>query len=402
MSPVTRAQSHEASQMNEEQIVTFLQAALECSFYLAPTEPGLSYEEIYDVGSRAGLQLSEIRAALPLITNQPIRGRKLLPHSNTLKMWNFYHIHEKPEYRNFEAIDLIFSELRIGAKSDSTGNGALERSLIVERAIVRQIPANDIEAALAILIMCGQITEDHGSLSLASAGDSRPLPGDTHARAMLASRNQPRRNEPRARAYPLVAAVIRLRTAGRPIFVDPLDAFADELAKLGFGAFRLWWKQTVAELRRCDMKLSPVSMSVLAGALIEGALTFVVKHARDQDLAVFAAAKFDADPHEWKIEDLIASAASGKDAAILDPSTRYRVEGLLLTRRRIHAGWMLAEFPDGVPDLRPDDMSDPKATAELVVHRVTAWLQKFPAEPITPEAWAAHAHMAEHFGIELN
>jgi hypothetical protein len=42
--------------MNQE-IISLLNAALECSIFLSPTEPGLSYEEILEVGERAGFQL---------------------------------------------------------------------------------------------------------------------------------------------------------------------------------------------------------------------------------------------------------------------------------------------------------------------------------------------------------
>jgi len=41
--------------MNQE-IITFLKAALECSVFLDPTDPGLSYEEILEVGKRVGWQ----------------------------------------------------------------------------------------------------------------------------------------------------------------------------------------------------------------------------------------------------------------------------------------------------------------------------------------------------------
>jgi hypothetical protein len=39
---------------------------------------------------------------------------------------------------------------------------------------------------------------------------------------------------------------------------------------------------------------------------------------------------------------------------------------------------MLSEFPDGVPDIRPEEARDARATAEHVVRHVLDWLQKFP------------------------
>src|SRR5216684_255383 len=153
---------------------------------------------------------------------------------------------------------------------------------------------------------------------------------------------KPRRNEVRARAYSVVKDVIERRVDGRPKHVESLDAFAEELHKLGYGAFRLWWTQTVAELRHGDAHSSPVSVSVLAAALVEGALTFVVKHARTAGLGVFQSKDFERDARTWKIDELVASAASGSDSAILDPQTKNRVETLIRNRQRIHAGRMLS------------------------------------------------------------
>jgi hypothetical protein len=67
--------------------------------------------------------------------------------------------------------------------------------------------------------------------------------------------------------------------------------------------------------------------AVTSAALVEGALTLVVKHARNLRLAVFASKSFDGDPRSWKIDDLVASAASGSDAAVLDPGTRHLGDG---------------------------------------------------------------------------
>jgi hypothetical protein len=117
------------------------------------------------------------------------------------------------------------------------------------------------------------------------------------------------RKEERERAYPIVKDIIERRTDGRPQYVEPLDAFAEELDKLGHKPFSLWWTQTVAELRHSDPHSSPVSALVLAAAIVEGVLTFVVKHARS--LGAFRSPDFDRAPKTWKIDDLVKSAAKG-------------------------------------------------------------------------------------------
>ena len=72
------------------------------------------------------------------------------------------------------------------------------------------------------------------------------------------------------------------------------------------------------------------------------------------------------------------SAAANKTAPILDQATKQRAEGLIQARQRIHAGRMLADFINGVPDLRPEEARDACNTAELVVRRILDWLEKHP------------------------
>jgi hypothetical protein len=141
----------------------------------------------------------------------------------------------------------------------------------------------------------------------------------------------------------------------------------------------MWWTQTVAELRHTNSHTSPISTLVLSAALVEGALTFVVKHARDAGLGVFASTDFSQDPRKWKIDELVASAARGGASAILDDRAKRRADELIRTRQRIHAGRMLSEFPNGpVPDLRPDEAREAKETADQVVRRVLDWVDIYP------------------------
>lgn len=187
------------------------------------------------------------------------------------------------------------------------------------------------------------------------------------------------RREDRARAYPIVQDVIARRTEGRGAYAEPFDAFAEQLDGLGYSAFRLWWTQTVREFRQLQPEAAPTATCVLAAALVEGALTFVVRHGRAlPDSEVFRKPDFERDPRTWKIDDLVGSAASGGAGAILNAAARSRADGLVRTRQRIHAGRMLSDFPAGPPDLRPEEARDAKATAELVVRAILDWLARPP------------------------
>ena len=99
----------------------------------------------------------------------------------------------------------------------------------------------------------------------------------------------------------------------------------------------------------------PVSVLVPAAAIVEGALTFAAKHAREKGLDQFKSNQFEGEPKTWRLEHLVASAAMGGDRAILNAQSKARAEALLATRQRIHAGRVLSIYPSGPPDLRPEE-----------------------------------------------
>jgi hypothetical protein len=358
------------------EISNLLNAAIECSIFLSPTDPGLTYQELLEVGKRAEYLDGEVRDAAVSAGQRIPRSGKLMLDKTTLHMWAFLQ-REEPELRNFDAFDFVVDELNIRVKTDGMANARIDRNILIERAISKGIPQRDIEVAIVYQTLAGQLTEKDGIIRFSHNTGVRELPSETLAKLSL-GHGAPSRKTARIRAFPIVKDIIERRTDGRPQSVEPLDAFAEQLDKLSYGAFRLWWKQTVAELRRGDPNSAPVSVSVLAAALVEGALTFVVKHARNTSLGVFRSKDFDGDPRTWKIDDLVASAASGSDSAILDLQTKNRAETLIRTRQRIHAGRMLSEFPTGVPDIRPEEARDAKATADQVVRRVLDWLGRYP------------------------
>jgi hypothetical protein len=359
--------------MNQE-IVNLLKAALECSIFLEPCDPGLTYHELLEVGKRAGYQAGEVEDAASRAGEHYPRSSKMITDWTTRQAWWAYS-QEEPDYRNFSAFDFVVSELNNRVRADGMRNAQIDRALVVERAVAGGLTRKDIEAAITYQVLCDQLTEKDGILRFPHNSGERGLPSETLKQI---SRGHVYQRPARARAYPIVKDIIERRSDGRPQHAEPLDAFAEQLEKLNYGAFTLWWKQIVNELRRGDANSSPVAVCVLSAALVEGALTFVVQHARRLNLGVFRSRDFDGSARSWKIDDLVSSAASGSDAAILDIPTKARTELLIKSRQRIHAGRMLTDFPNGAPDLRPEEARDAKATAELVVRRVLDWLEKFP------------------------
>jgi hypothetical protein len=352
----------------------FLMAAIEASVYLAPSTPGLTRDELIEVGGRVELQPGEILDVIAPLVYAPNNNGflQLLPIHRM--SWGIFEIPQNPDFRNFKAFDFVFSQLIAVARANGAANARLDRSVIVERAVMAGILKTDVEAALVVLEGAEHIKHESGLIILGRGRETSALPStlcDRHPGS--------RRDEDRVRAYEIVKDVIGRRSDGRPKHPEPLRAFADELEKLGYAPFKLWWNQIVSKLRRSDTQSSSVSVTVLSAALVEGVLTFIVRHARKLGLGVMGSKNFEGDQRTWKIDDLVSSAAAGRETAILDEPSRILTTKLIANRQRIHAGRMLSEFPGGPTDLRPEEAREAIAVAEMVVRRVLDWLQKYPA-----------------------
>lgn len=356
--------------MNQE-IISLLKAALECSVYVSPRDPGLTYEELAIIGTRAGYLEGEVHDALRHVGIKFWGVPRIVPAEQETSQWVFF-FPENPEYKDYAALDFVFNELNLLLRSEGEARAEIERSVLVERAVAKNIQRHNIEIAITWLVMGRQLVEKDSILRFAQRGASvRQLP--SVVRAMHRHEDQ---KPHKARAYPLVKDVIARRGDGRHLHPEPLDAFAEELDRLGYRPFRMWWMQTVSELRQSNPSSTPVAVALLAAALVEGALTFIVKHARTR--GQFQSKDYEREPRTWKIDDLVASAASGGPAAILDLQGKTRAETLIRIRQRIHAGRMLSDYPAGPPDLRPDEAREAKGVADQVVRAVLDWLQKNP------------------------
>jgi hypothetical protein len=356
--------------MNQE-IVSLLKAALEASVYLSPRNPGLSFQELAEVAKRAGYLEGEVNDALRHAGLSFFGSPQVKPLEQDATQWVFF-FDEDPDYKNFHALDVVFDELNLQLRSEGEARAAIERSVLVERGVAKGLSRHDMEVAVTVLVMSNQLAEKNDIVRFAQRGGTvRQLPSVTRSihRYKTAKPNL-------ARAYPLVKDVLERREDGRPRYVEPLDAFGDELERLGYGRFRIWWTQMVSEMRQSNPISTSVAITVLAAALVEGALTFIVKHARSTGR--FQSNDYEKDPRNWKIDDLVKSASAGGSDAILDRQACARAEALIRARQRIHAGRMLSEFPAGPPDLRPDEARQARETADQVVRAVLDWLEKNP------------------------
>jgi hypothetical protein len=357
------------------ELVDLIKAALECSIHLSPMDPGLTGDEMREFGRRSGFQDGEIGDAMMQASSGHFGIDKFMPPPDIYHIWRMY-LPEDPELRNFTAHDFVVSTLNERVRADGMAAAQIDKQVLVQRGEDSGLTRTDMEAAITYQILAEVLAEKDGALKFPNKGGQRVLPS-----TMRGSLERARKSPTKAKALPIVKDIISRRTDGRARFAEPLDAFSDALMKLGFGIFRLWWTQTVAELRRCDPASTPLSAAVLSAALVEGALTFIVKHARALDLEIFRSPDFARPTTTWKMDDLIRQSGSGGAAAVLTPQAKARAETLCQSRQRIHAGRMLVDFPSGVPDLRPEEARAAKATAEEVVRCVLDWLEKYPARP---------------------
>jgi hypothetical protein len=359
------------------EIEKFIKTATECSIYVAPTAPGLSDSELVEVGQRLDFHRGEITDTLRRAQFPTAPGcHRWLPQSSAFFADFIFPV--DPDFRNIEAFDFVRRHIRDLARSEGERAARVDRAVLVELGVVQGIPGTDVEAAIVVLCLAEHLVDEDGVLRPAPGRAEYPLPSEQRAQATDLD-NFTKSDQLRAKVYDVVRDVVQRRTDGRPDSIEPLDAFVEVLGDLGYGSFKTWWRQTLAELRRADPNLAPTSAVVLAAALVEGALTFVVKHARGLGLGVFQSTDFDRPPTQWRIDKLIRSAATGGPTTVLDNATRHRADHLAQARQRIHAGRMISEHPSGPPDLRPEEARDATQTASLVARSILDWLHKHPA-----------------------
>jgi hypothetical protein len=356
--------------MQLQGVVRTLQTAIEASIMLAPTEFGLTRDELVEIGSRIGLGRGEIDDALrwPGAFGQAAEGRLSLSPG----LWQYRAMlinREDPELRNVAAFDFVVGQLNILAKTMGASQAVLSRDVLIERARSLSIPTADVEATILVMSQAGYLLDDAAGVRFRQGGQ-RALPS---ANLAGSANQQPIRRDDLKSVLPHVKDVLARRDDGRARHAEPFPAFAEALERLGYGNFRLWWTQLSSELLTLNPASHPTSTLVLSAAAVEGALTFVVKHARDAGVGLFGSRDFEGDPMRWKLEALLNGAAHGVDP-MLDSQTKTRAEGLNRARQRIHAGRMLSEHPTGPPDLRPEEAREAKAVAEQVVRRIIDWL----------------------------
>ncbi|MGC1779927.1 MAG: nucleotide-binding protein [Xanthobacteraceae bacterium] len=200
--------------MSSRKVESFFSGALECSIYLAPKEPGLTHDELQDVGKKAGFLKGEIEDAITKVGQQSFDGisRRLLPNQGFITLMGTLLVRKNPEYRNISAFDFVYSQLNYIIRAEGIRNAQIDRKVVVERAIAQNIPGLDVEAAITIMVMCKQLAEKNNQLRPAGlASNYEQLPSQQRAPTMNVQHS-----EERERAYSLVREIIERRSDGQP------------------------------------------------------------------------------------------------------------------------------------------------------------------------------------------
>src|ERR1019366_7159870 len=119
-------------------LISLISAALECSIYLAPDAPGLTHQELIEIGSRLGHQEGEIGDALASpLGHIEIRSGRYVPSDAMMVIYYNFHQPEEPDYRPIKALNFLHAQMAELAKAVGARNARIERSVLVERAAQR-------------------------------------------------------------------------------------------------------------------------------------------------------------------------------------------------------------------------------------------------------------------------
>lgn len=358
-----------------QRIKEFVTSAVEASVLEAPLAPGLNYLELVTLGEPNGCKKGQIERHLPMLQagNDIVMGPggRYVPSPMVAQtMCGCLGFVYEPDPVNRSCLAFIQKTLKAIADDEGDASAQLERSVLVHRAEAEGLPNLDTEAAITLLLLAEALIEKNGIVRYRPGQDQmgRPLktPGQPLPKALLTRLRGPVRD------------VVARRSDGRPTAVEPLRAFEERLAGLGFQKFQAWWRQTVIELNHMDAHHSPISTVVLSASLCEATLIFAGVRAR----AMGKPLRFrDAEkqPRFWRMDQL-ATAAKNGDNSILTPQTADRCIELNRMRQRVHMSRLIdTEDNPPTPDTNPQEARDARATTDMVVGQVLKWLEANPA-----------------------
>ena len=200
-------------------IVAFLKAALECSVYICPLDPGLTYGELVQAAEDADFLEGEIKDGVRSSVTEYYgsNDKKInLGHHDAILLNTFFG-EEEPDYRNKVAFHRVFEAMRYLVREKGIANAFIDRPMLVERCVANQVSVHDVQVAIAVLLLNKILCMDSKGISFAHGRESYGSPGDP-GNLQRRSPHQPVvRRESRARAYPIVKQIIDARDNPAPV-----------------------------------------------------------------------------------------------------------------------------------------------------------------------------------------
>jgi hypothetical protein len=125
-------------------------------------------------------------------------------------MLNIYPLSKNPEYRNFEALDFVYSEFNTAIRTVGVHNAKIPRIELMAHAEERSLPLHDVEVAVTILLLTNHLVEKDQVLNSKLHAVYQPLPSQQKSPRPMPV------NAERVRCYQIVKEVIGQRTTTGP------------------------------------------------------------------------------------------------------------------------------------------------------------------------------------------
>jgi hypothetical protein len=141
-------------------VSTWLNDILLASLFAAPREPGLTANEIHELGRKSNYGKGEIDDALRLRRRQHVAGR-YQPDSASALIWLVaFHEHWEDDPRDQSAFGFVFDEFIQLKRDEGETNARIGRDILVARAEAKGIDRDQVEIAVAALLASGHMQLD--------------------------------------------------------------------------------------------------------------------------------------------------------------------------------------------------------------------------------------------------
>lgn len=351
----------------------WLKGVLLATVFVDPENVGLTREELLELASRQGFGKAEVLEHHALARCRQFERRWIPSEIMVLDLIHF-HDAQDGDPRNLEAYQWVLDQFDEQIREHGLQRAKIPLNVLVERGSAAGFSKVDVLAAVVSYVLEGSMVEEDQAVRC-----QKPIFGP---KAQLAQQggqqNRGRRNDrhPVAPVLAQVRDIVARRKDGRPISTDPIRAFGARFSELAGANRRIWWEQQASELRTSNPHTHPTMMLVCAASLIEGALSAVVKRARELTSgAAFAGREFES-PTNWKLESLLRGAKHPSAGIFTNETDALYQDAKRLNenRKRIHfAQYLLEDNPISI-DIRPHDAVNAVTTAERVLTTLLEWL----------------------------